>query len=87
MPTSLTEKHDSRKITTGEDGDAQSAEFVYTLTGVADVLVATANNSAQTLEDLGEPARTPARCPAAACRHPGCGASATCGRRRRFSVR
>ncbi len=35
MPT-LTEKHDSRRIATDSDGAAQSAEFVYTLTGVAD---------------------------------------------------
>jgi hypothetical protein len=27
----LTEKHDSRKVTTAPNGDAQSAEFVYTL--------------------------------------------------------
>ncbi len=36
MLTSLTEKYDSRKVTTDPDGAAQSAEFVYTLTGVAD---------------------------------------------------
>jgi len=33
MPVSLTEKNDSRKVTTAPNGDAQSAEFVYTLTG------------------------------------------------------
>ncbi len=36
MPTTFTENYDSRKVTTDPDGDAQSAEFVYSLTGVAD---------------------------------------------------
>ena len=52
---SLTEKYDSRKITTGEDGDAQSAEFVYTLTGVADensARILATNSTASTYGDL-----------------------------------
>jgi hypothetical protein len=36
MPISLTEKPDSRSITTDPDGAAESAEFVYILRGVAD---------------------------------------------------
>ena len=52
---SLTEKHDSRKITTGEDGAARSAEFVYTLTGVADensARILATNSTASTYGDL-----------------------------------
>jgi len=35
MATSFTEKYDSRTITTGSDGAAESAEFVYILRGVS----------------------------------------------------
>jgi len=55
MPTSLTEKHDSRKVTTAPNGDAQSAEFVYTLTGVADensARILATNSTASTYGDL-----------------------------------
>ena len=55
MPTSLTEKYDSRKVTTDPDGDAQSAEFVYTLTGVADensARILATNSTASTYGDL-----------------------------------
>jgi len=51
----LTEKHDSRKVTTAPNGDAQSAEFVYTLTGVADensARVLATNSTASTYGDL-----------------------------------
>jgi len=36
MAISFSEKYDSRTITTGSDGAAESAEFLYTLRGVAD---------------------------------------------------
>jgi len=36
MPTSFTEKYDSRKIVTDKAGAPESAEFIYTLRGVAD---------------------------------------------------
>jgi hypothetical protein len=36
MPTSFTEKYESRKITTNAAGNAESAEFIYALRGVAD---------------------------------------------------
>ena len=55
MPVSLTEKNDSRKVTTAPNGDAQSAEFVYTLTGVADensARILATNSTASTYGDL-----------------------------------
>ena len=55
MPTSLTEKNDSRKVTTAPNGDAQSAEFVYTLTGVADensARILATSSTASTYGDL-----------------------------------
>jgi hypothetical protein len=55
MPVSLTEKNDSRKVTTASNGDAQSAEFVYTLTGVADensARILATNSTASTYGDL-----------------------------------
>ncbi len=49
MPTSLIEKHDSRKITTSSAGNAESAEFIYALRGVAD------ENSARILAGSSTP--------------------------------
>jgi predicted DNA-binding ribbon-helix-helix protein len=47
MPTSLTEKTDSRKVVIDKDGNFESAEFVYVLRGVAD------ENSARILATCG----------------------------------
>ena len=49
MPTSFTERYESRKITTGPAGAAESAEFVYALRGVAD------ENSARILAGSSTP--------------------------------
>ena len=49
MPTSFTERYESRKITTDQAGAAESAEFVYALRGVAD------ENSARILAGSSTP--------------------------------
>ena len=49
MPTSFTERYESRKITTDQAGAAESAEFVYVLRGVAD------ENSARILAGSSTP--------------------------------
>lgn len=50
MPTSFTEKYDSRKVTTDKNGAPESAEFIYALRGVAD------ENSARILAGNSIPA-------------------------------
>ena len=54
MPTSLTERNDSRKVTTAPNGDAQSAEFVYTLRGVADESTARSLAASSTASEYGD---------------------------------
>jgi len=41
MPTSLTERIDSRRVTLDGNGNPESAEFIYILRGVADDASAT----------------------------------------------
>ena len=50
MATSFSEKYDSRTITTGSDGAAESAEFLYTLRGVS------SEGDARTLATTSTPA-------------------------------
>jgi hypothetical protein len=58
MAISLTEKHDSRTIQTNPDGEAVSAEFIYTLRGVADESTARSLAASSTASDYDGLIRT-----------------------------